>query len=88
MSEYAASCELGVPGVLQGTRTGWYLIAANQRVEAGPFADELEANAAAVWMDEHARGVNPAPWSPLFSRTGLQIGSRWRPTRPAGQAPV
>ena len=88
MSEYAASCELGVPGVLRGTRTGWYLIAANGRVEAGPFQDEAAAEYAARWMDDEARGVNPAPWLPKYSHAGLQIGSRWRPTRPAGQAAV
>lgn len=81
MSDYALTCESSVPGVLGDTRRGWYLIAENNRVEAGPFPDEDAAQRGAVWLEVSGRGVNPSPWRPLFSRTGLRIGSRWRPTR-------
>lgn len=77
------------PGLLADTRTGWYLIAANRRVEAGPFPTREAARRAARWMDEQGEGVNPAPWRPLFSRSGLLVGSRWRPARkPSGQSAV
>lgn len=39
---------------------GWYLIAENTRVEAGPFATEEEAVDAAWWLDDQAMGVHPA----------------------------
>lgn len=87
MSDYALACEI-VPGTLSGTRTGWYLVAANRRVEAGPFATEQDAHDAAWWLEDRGRGVNPSPWVPQFSRTGLQIGSRWRPARPTRQPGV
>lgn len=67
--------------MLEGTRTGWYLIAADQRVEAGPFATEGDAVRAAGWLDDHGMGAHPAPWRPHFSRAGLSIGNRWRPRR-------
>lgn len=76
------------PGLLEGTRSGWYLIAANSRVEVGPFADEDTAARAARWLEDRGLGVYPSPWSPRFSRTGLAVGSRWRPARPARQRTV
>lgn len=77
------------PGLLTDTRTGWYLLARNNVVECGPFPDEATAERAAAWMDERGEGVNPSPWRPLFSGTGLRVGSRWRPARrPAGQVAV
>lgn len=77
------------PGLLHDTRAGWYLLAANRVVECGPFPDQETAERAAVWMDERGEGANPAPWTPRYSRSGLTVGSRWRPTRrPAGQGAV
>lgn len=57
---------------------GWYLVAANARVEAGPFLTELSATEAASWLDDNALGVHPGPWSPRYSAQGLLIGSRVR----------
>lgn len=66
-----------VPGVVRWG-PGWYLVAANDRVECGPFLSEIDAAAATWWLDEHGMGVHPAPWVLRFSRTGLMIGSRIR----------
>lgn len=74
--DFAPSCQVGVPGVLLNQRQGWYLIAANARVEAGPFATEADALAGAAWLDAGGWGVNPYPWEPVFSRKGMTIGSR------------
>lgn len=57
---------------------GWYLVAANTRVEAGPFLTEQAAERAAEWLDENSEGVHPAPWTPRHSAVGLIIGSRVR----------
>lgn len=62
---------------------GWYLIAENTRVEAGPFATEEDAEKAAWWLDEECLGVHPAyeeglPYRPRFSAHGLLVGSRVR----------
>jgi len=82
----APSCQVGVPGVMplapgRSRAPGWYLIAANNRAEAGPFATEAEARAGARWLDDHVLGVNPAPWLPVYSAKGLVIGSRVKPVR-------
>lgn len=39
---------------------GWYLIAANDRVEAGPFATPADAERASAWLDDRCLGVHPA----------------------------
>lgn len=39
---------------------GWYLVASNGRVEAGPFLTEQTATAAAWWIEDHCQGVHPA----------------------------
>lgn len=70
------ACSL-VPGVVSWG-PGWYLIAANLRVEAGPFIAVEDAMSAAVWLDDQSEGVHPAPWAPRYSTTGLLIGSRIR----------
>lgn len=73
---------------------GWYLIAANTRVEAGPFLTEESALYAAHWLDEACMGVHPTwepeepedgsepapvpPYQPRYSAAGLLIGSRVR----------
>lgn len=79
---------MDIPGVLVGQRDGWYLIAANNRVEAGPFDSEEQAVDGAYFLEVVSGGVHPSPWFPRFSRTGLQVGSRWRATRPARQVAV
>lgn len=79
VSEYAPTCDR-IPGTIPHG-PGWYLVAANRRVEAGPFASRLAALAAARWMDDHGRGVNPAPWQPVQSRTRLMVGARYRRPR-------
>ncbi len=82
-----SSCAL-VPGVLPWG-PGWYLIAANCRVEAGPFPDEDTARLAADWLDDQGMGVHPAweptedeplvaPYRPAYSAVGLIVGSRKR----------
>lgn len=82
-----SSCIL-VPGVLPWG-PGWYLIAANARVEAGPFPDETTALLAADWLDDRGLGVHPTwepeedeptppPYRPAYSLVGLIIGSRKR----------
>lgn len=78
VSEYAVACDYGIPGVLPGGGPGWYLVAENTRVEAGPFPDRETADAAARWLDDHGRGVNPWPWRSVRSRQGLIVGSRYR----------
>lgn len=70
------TCQL-VPD-LQPWGPGWYLVSANTRVEAGPFATPEAAERAAEWMDELALGVHPKPWVPRYSNTGLLVGSRVR----------
>ena len=70
------TCAL-VPGTIDWG-PGWYLVADNQRVEAGPFLTELAAYAVAQWLDDRALGVHPAPYRARHSRTGLLIGSRIR----------
>ena len=77
MAEYALACEVRIPGV-QPHGPGWYLVSVNTRVEAGPFLSPCCARAAATWLDDQARGVNPAPWHPAYSGSGLVIGSRLR----------
>jgi hypothetical protein len=69
-------CDL-VPGVVRWG-PGWYLIAANDRVEAGPFTSEADAALGAWWLDEHGLGVHPAPWMLRWSGSGLLVGSRIR----------
>lgn len=78
-AEYPPTCE--VLPQRQPWGPGWYLIAANRRVEAGPFSTQEEAEAVASYMDEHSLGVNPSPWRPAFSPRGLTIGTRVRATR-------
>lgn len=68
---------------------GWYLIAANNRVEVGPYPTQEAAERAAERLEREARGINPAPWWPLRSPRGLLIGTRVKPKqighrRPAG----
>jgi hypothetical protein len=57
---------------------GWYLVAANARVEAGPFLTEQAAAHAAEWLDDSSLGVHPSPWEPRYSAVGLIVGSRIR----------
>lgn len=81
-----SSCSL-VPGLIRWG-PGWYLIAANSRVEAGPFPDEDTALLAGHWLEDRSQGVHPAveddedpsapPYRPTFSAVGLIIGSRKR----------
>lgn len=78
-----SSCSL-VPGVIPWG-PGWYLIAANARVEAGPFPDEATALLAGSWLEDRSQGVHPAfenppgpPYLPTFSAVGLIVGSRKR----------
>jgi hypothetical protein len=73
-------CDL-VPGRLPWG-PGYYLIAANDRVEAGPFPSLVACLRAMAWMDDHAMGVHPAPWTTRYSRNGLLIGSRIRDRLP------
>lgn len=80
VDQYGPSCDL-IPGVMRGGKQGWYLVAANFRVEAGPFASVEDAQVAAFWMDEECRGVHPAPWRPVWARNGLLIGTRLKPER-------
>jgi len=63
---------------------GWYLIAANSKVEAGPFRDQAQAEGAARWMDDQALGVNPLPYVAVEAPRGLIIGSRYRTGRRGG----
>lgn len=74
---YGPSCEVLADRHPHGP--GWYLIAANHRVEVGPYPDREAAEAAAVLLDEQTRGVNPGPWWPLLSPRGLLIGTRIKP---------
>lgn len=76
------ACQL-VPGTIPWG-PGWYLVAANTRVEAGPFLTEEAAAHAARWLDNQCLGVHPAPYVPRHSRTGLLIGSRVRDRKPQG----
>ena len=71
------ACDLNLPGV-QPWGPGWFLIAANKRVESGPYEDERAALDAAFWMEDNGYGVHPLPWTPRHSATGLIIGSRSR----------
>lgn len=78
-----SSCSI-VPGTIPWG-PGWYLIAANARVEAGPFPDEVTALLAADWLEESGLGVHPTfenppgpPYQPTHSAVGLIIGSRKR----------
>lgn len=68
---------------------GWYLVAANARVEAGPFLTEASALYASHWLDETGHGVHPTlepteeeeyppAYRPRYSGQGLLIGSRVR----------
>lgn len=77
-TEYPPSCQV-LPGPRRTTGPGWYLVARNMRVEAGPFTSTEEADHYAQWMDENSMGVNPAPWRPRWSPTGLLIGTRVKP---------
>jgi len=76
-TDYAPTCGLPAPGSLPHG-PGWYLVAANEVVEAGPFATADEAHAAAGWLDEQGLGVNPYPWEPVFSLRGVVVGARRR----------
>ena len=58
---------------------GWYLIAANDRVECGPFASMAAALRAGAWLEDNGMGVHPGPWTLRWSATGLLIGSRTKP---------
>lgn len=82
--DYAPSCDLHVPGRIGTHGPGWYLVAANDRVEAGPFPCETTAERAAQWLDDQGMGVNPAPWTWRHSAVGLLVGSRFRVSRPKG----
>lgn len=85
LDDYAPSCDL-VPG-RQEHGPGWYLVSmANSFVEAGPFPTEREAILAGLWMDDEARGVNPQPYEPVYSRRGIIVGSRRRPGRVRAKA--
>lgn len=77
--DVAPSCEIGIPHLVPGGGPGWYLVAANTVVEAGPFPGIIAALNAAAWMHWRGRGVNPAPWLPVWS-SGLVVGSRRRST--------
>lgn len=73
---------------------GWFLIAANDRVEAGPFLTEDAALYAGDWLEDSCMGVHPAwelgvkyddgeeydgpPYQPRYSAVGLIVGSRVR----------
>lgn len=80
------TCQL-VPGLIPWG-PGWYLVAANARVEAGPFLSVEDAEAAARWMSDRCYGVHPAPWSPRYSAQGLLIGSRIRERSQAEGLPL
>lgn len=71
---YGPSCDV-VPGT-GGRKPGWYLVAANLRVEAGAFSSQAEAEEAAVWLESQSRGVHPYPWKPVYTRHGLLVGTR------------
>lgn len=84
--DYAPSCEIGVPGVIPGGGPGWYLLSLEGQVaEAGPFATEQDAILGGLWMEDHARGVTPNPWEPVYSAKGLVIGARRRMGRRRGR---
>lgn len=70
------ACQI-IPGTIPWG-PGWYLVADNTRVEAGPFLTEETAEHAAQWLDDNALGVHPAPWTPRWSGQGLLVGSRIR----------
>lgn len=74
-----------VPGTIPWG-PGWYLIATNARVEAGPFLTELAATQAAEDLEDQALGVHPGPWSPRYSSQGLLIGSRVRDRKKSREA--
>lgn len=78
--DYSPTCELGIPG-RQPHGPGFFLVASNGHVEAGPFAGMEAAVAAARWLHDNDRGVNPGPWRPVYSRMGLVVGSRYRDRR-------
>lgn len=85
--DYSPTCEVNVPG-RQPHGPGWFLISSNGRVEVGPFAGMAPALYAAAWLEDNDRGVNPGPWEPIYSRTGLIVGSRYRnrPAKPPEEA--
>lgn len=60
---------------------GFYLVAENDRVEAGPFRSYAAALRAMGWLEDNARGVHPGPWTTRWSSQGLLIGSRIRDRR-------
>ena len=75
------TCQL-VPGTIPWG-PGWYLVAANDRVEAGPFLTEDAALWAGDWLEDQCLGVHPAhedgpPYLPRYSASGLLVGSRVR----------
>jgi hypothetical protein len=78
-AEYAPACFVAP---VQGRGPGWYLIGANNLVEAGPFPTQVAAERFADWLDDEGLGVNPAPWIADYSPKGLLIGTRRRPPRP------
>lgn len=79
------SCQL-VPGTVRWG-AGWYLVASNTRVEAGPFLTKDAAWHAALWMEDESLGVHPGPYRPRYSATGLLIGSRVRDRKPVATRP-
>lgn len=82
LMDYAPTCDL-IPPTTDRGGPGWYLMSLhNSYVEAGPYRTETEALEVSLWMDDEARGVNPQPYQPLFSRTGLTVGTRRREPRP------
>ena len=79
--EYAPSCDVTPPNRLPHG-PGWYLVSlTNGYVEAGPWATEAQALEASLWMDDEAQGVNPQPYTPVYSSRGMIVGTRRRPGR-------
>jgi len=76
----AIQCELVAPGRIKHG-PGWYLSAANGITEAGPFATESDAQAAARWLSENGYGVNPEPYEPFHSDRGVTVGIRRKPAQ-------
>lgn len=77
-------CDL-VPGRIQHG-PGWYLVAANDRVEAGPFPSIAASLRGMSWMEDNGMGVHPGPWTLRWSSVGLLIGTRIRTHRPTRRA--
>lgn len=75
--EHGPSCQVGVPGV-QAFGPGYFLVAANKRVECGPFDTEQDASKAAEWLEDQSLGVHPYPWRVVYTPVGLLVGSKCR----------